>query len=277
MIRRKPEAVVLAHTMDRSRRELYVEGTRDRLFVLWLLGTNIDANASVREVDSVDLPEVPGGERGRLLYFANWLGARDVRIRMFADADWDRILGRAVPDRVWLTDYRDMEGYVLCLKCVDKVLRIGIATDRVTANALLLNIIQQCRRLGLIRIMSELEGLNLPFQKTRLSRHLQVVESNVLVDIPGYLRALLQNAQISLSRLKELEERLSRVHETYAATPDPDLVHGKDATALLAAALMAHGVDVENGLRLLWTSFESGASERSVTLNDVIRYLEEPS
>jgi hypothetical protein len=244
---------------------------------LWLLGTNIDANASVREVDSVDIPECPGGKRGRLLYFANWLGARDVAIRMFADADWDRILGRVVPERVWLTDYRDMEGYVLCLKCVDKVLRVGIATDRVTAKAHLLNITQQCRRLGLIRIMSELDGLNLPFQRTHLSRHFRVVESNVSVDIPGYLRALLQNAQISLSRLKELEERLAKIQETYVATPDPDLIHGKDAMALLGAALTAHEVDVEDGLRLLWTSFESGAVERNATLENVVRYLTEPS
>src|SRR5206468_3136096 len=70
MLRRDPEAIVTAHLMDRARRELYVEGRRDRIFLDWLISTDRHPDVSVVEISSVNLPEISGGERGRLLHFA---------------------------------------------------------------------------------------------------------------------------------------------------------------------------------------------------------------
>jgi hypothetical protein len=62
MIRRTPEAIIVAHTMDRSRRELYVEGRTDRIFLTWLLDERADQGTRILEIDFVDLPgEVLGG------------------------------------------------------------------------------------------------------------------------------------------------------------------------------------------------------------------------
>lgn len=274
MLRRDPEAVVTAHVMDRSRRELYVEGSRDRCFLAWLLAEEQDPNISVREMAFVDLPgDVSGGERGRIIRFAEWLGERDVQIRFFADADWDRLLGRPVPRRVWLTDHRDMEGYVLRLECIDKVLRLGIGTDRIPADDLLRMVREQGRRLGLIRLMSELDSLRLPFQATRLRRFLGVDGGRIGLNLDGYLRALLQNARISLRRLAEMRARLRELEATFGSTPDSEVIHGRDATCIIEAALSSCGVRPDEGTRLLWTSFEVGFVEEGSTLHTVTSFL----
>ncbi len=274
---RDPEAIVAAHAMDRSRRELYVEGQRDRLFLTWLLARRGDPNASVLEMAFVNLPgPALGGERGRLIRFAEWLGDREVKIRFFADADWDRILGRPVPQRVWLTDHRDMEGYVLRLECFDKVLRLGVATDRVTAEWLLRIVRDEGRRLGLVRLMSEVDSLRLPFQATRLRRYIGVDKGRVQVDLGAYLRALVQNAGISLSRLDEFRGRLEDLERAFAATPDEELIHGKDAVCIVEAVLSSCGVQPDEGTRLLWTSFETQFVVEGSTLEAVSAFLHPP-
>src|SRR5262245_4364060 len=123
MIRRTPEAILTAYRMDPARRELYVEGRRDRLFFDWLMGTLSVTKACVREIAAVELACVSnGGERARLLAFAGQIGQAPIALMCFADADSDRLLSRPVPQRVWLTDGRDLEGYVLHPTCIEKVL-----------------------------------------------------------------------------------------------------------------------------------------------------------
>jgi len=262
--------------MDRSRKELYVEGTRDRLFLAWLLGQRLHPNALIREIASVELPGRPGGERGRICHFAELLGGVSVRIRMFADADWDRVLRRSVPSRVWLTDKRDLEGYVLREECLDKVLSLGLNTEKITASKILKAVRQHGRRLGATRLMSETELLDLPFQKTDVAKYLTVDATGVLLDFQGFLRALLQNAGVRLVRLGELQNRVDVVEASYAKIPDDQMIHGKDAVAIIAVALSKFALDQKEITRLLWTSFECGFVEPGSVLETVVAFLQEP-
>jgi hypothetical protein len=274
MIKRTPEAIVVAHTMDRSRRELYVEGRRDRLFLGWLTSDSADSRASILEIEFVELPgPVLGGNKARLIQFANWLGDKEIQIRMFADADWDRALGRQVPERVWLTDHRDMEGYILCEQCIDKILRLGMGIADVSANALLAAVLQQCRPLGLLRILSELDNLNLPFQNTNLIRHVEGMAERVTVDFDTYLRALLQNAEISLTRTADIQARLRTIGPRFSSVPDRDMVHGSDAVQVFEVALRKRGISQGESERLLWTSFESSFVAGGSTLETVASYM----
>jgi hypothetical protein len=274
MIRRTPEAIVVAHTMDRSRRELYVEGRSDRIFLTWLLDESADKGAVILEIAFVDLPgTVLGGNKGRLIQFADWLGDQEIQIRMLADADWDRLLDRPVPVRVSLSDYRDMEGYILCEGCIDKVLRLGMGIDDVSAIALLAAVLQQGRRLGVLRLVSELDNLNLPFQNTDLSRHVNGTAERVSIDLDGYLRALLQNAGISLARFEEIRVRLQTISNRFALCPDKDMVHGKDAMQVLDVALRKRGINQGESERLLWTSFEAAFVEEGSTLETVASFI----
>jgi len=262
--------------MDRSRKELYVEGTRDRLFLTWLLGQRLHSNALIREIACVELPERPGGERGRVVHFAELLGGVNVRIRMFADADWDRVLERPVPSRVWLTDNRDLEGYILREECLDKVLSLGLSTEKITASKILKAVNQHGRRLGATRLMSELELLDLPFQKTDVAKYLTVDADGMSLDFQGFFRALLQNAGVSLTRLSELQNRVNAVEASYAKVPDAQMIHGKDAVAIVAVALSKFGLDQKEITRLLWTSFECGFVESGSVLGTVETFLQEP-
>lgn len=55
-MRRSPREILTAHLMDRERRELYVEGSHDRIFLSWLVGEKRNPNALVAEIGSVELP-----------------------------------------------------------------------------------------------------------------------------------------------------------------------------------------------------------------------------
>lgn len=273
-LRRHPDAVIAAHRMDPARRELYVEGRKDRLFLSWLLGDDIALSSSVREIAWVDLPEAKeGGERGRLLHFGQLLSRHDVAIRCLADADCDRVLGREVPASVWLTDHRDLEGYVLRVECIDKALRLGVSTTRVTPQDLLRWVVAHGRRLGLLRLLSELDSLSLPFKATRLRGHVSFERGCLDVDYQGYAQALLQNAGISLSKLDATLRRLDEVETTFASTSDAELMHGKDAMCLADVVFRACGLNSEEGPRLLWTSFEPRFVEDGSTLDSACGFL----
>lgn len=274
MIKRTPEAIVTAHVMDPARRELFVEGPRDRLFLRWLLGKDLHSNANVIEISAIDLPDVnAGGERGRLMAFARWLDGREVRIRFFADADFDRLLGRAVPPKVWLTDLRDMEGYILCELCLEKVLKLGVGTEAITAENLIETVRTLGRRLGLLRLLSEKEGFNLPFQRTNLSRYLRFLGGRLGLIFEGYVQALLQNAEINLGMKDSVLNGLAVLEREYARFPDSEIIHGKDTFSIIAKALSKFDVEEEEVKKMLWTSFEAGLVKAGSNLEAVQQYL----
>jgi hypothetical protein len=121
---------------------------------------------------------------------------------VFADADTDRILDKTVPSNVWLTDKRDLEGYILRPECIEKVIRMGYLNDRLNVDEVLRQARFLGRELGILRLMSDLDERNLPFRRTDLSRHLRIEGDLVNFNIEGYVTALLQNAGISRCRDK---------------------------------------------------------------------------
>ena len=277
MIRRTPQAILAAHRMDRERRELYVEGRRDRLFFAWLLGTGKDANAVVVEIAMVESRGADdGGERGRLLAFAEWMVRQDARLRCFADADWDRVLGRTTPANMWLTDKRDLEGYTLRPECLDKVMKLGLAMDRIDAAVLLESILRAARQVGIVRVLSARQNLQLPFQKTDLWKYLGVADGTVSVQQTKYLRALLQNARISLGKLSTIEVQIVGLAAELADIPNEDLVHGKDAFCMLERALVDLGAKRGECSRLMWTSFERVYVEAGSALAAACQFLGTP-
>jgi hypothetical protein len=276
MIRRSPQAILAAHKMDRQRRELYVEGSRDRLFFSWLLGREKDPNAAVVEIAMVEsLEAAEGGERGRLLAFAEWMVRSEAQLRCFADADWDRLLGRGTPANVWLTDKRDLEGYTLREECLEKVLRLGMATERLDARALLAAVLRAAREVGIMRVLSVRQNLRLPFQKTDLWRHVVATGGAVSVR-PSYLRALVQNAGIGLGRLVGIQADMVDLATELAEVPNDQLVHGKDAFCMLEGVFAEHGAKRGEGSRMMWTSFERVYMDNGSALSAAYQYLGPP-
>lgn len=277
MIRREPKAILVAHVMDSARRELYVEGMRDRLFLGWLVRDEKDPDTTIIQIASVNIQIDGGGERGRLFAFARWLDDQQldaINIRCFADADFDRLLNRERPHSIWLTDPRDLEGYTLCVECLDKMLKLGVNTEAMSAEEILEIVTSICSRLGLLRLLSERDALDLPFQRTDLRRRLRFISGQLRVDFDAYLRALLQNADISLARIPSVLRALDDLDEELRDVPHSEIIHGKDALLVIDKLLSRFGVKPNESSRMLWTSFEASFVISGSNLDVMKRFLE---
>jgi hypothetical protein len=63
-VRQDPQRILAAHRMDPARRELYVEGPGDRIFLGWLVGDQKSPDARIIEIDLVELPtDILGGKK----------------------------------------------------------------------------------------------------------------------------------------------------------------------------------------------------------------------
>ncbi len=206
--------------------------------------------------------------------FARWLGRREIKVRFFADADFDGLLGIEFPEKVWITDSRDMEWYVLHEPCLDKVLKLGVATEILTANDLLETVRAHGRRLGFLRLLSEIESLKLPFQKTDLHKKLHFVGSRLNLNFNGYVQALLEKAGISLKRKDFLIEKVASLENKYVQLPDSEIIHGKDAFCITGKVLSRYGLEKGDVSNILWTSFEKAFVVPGSTLQTVLQYLE---
>ena len=275
-MRRDPRAIITAHRMDPARRTLYLEGPSDRVFLRWLTKNAISPNAMILTIDQVDMPgHAHGGERARLLAFAAIVEPEQVQIRFLADADTDRLRGRRMPSNVWLTDTRDMEGYLLREECFEKMLRLGLEDESVDPRRLLEQILSIGRWLGILRLTSDDEGLNLPFQRTDMWRSLSCSrgQTDLTMDRERYISALLQNAGRNQRELGQITTRTDDKARQLAEVPDHELIHGKDMTILLEKALQAHGVHREDAIRILRTSFERLLVSDYPVLGEVLAYL----
>ncbi len=274
MIRRDPESILVAMKMDPERRQVYVEGPRDRLFLSWLVSDNKNPNSTILEIDTVKLPNTSyGGNRMRLLKFAEFLDGKVESTKFFADADFDRILNHATPKLVWLTDGRDLEGYVIRVECLDKVLRVGVATEKLRADDLLQTIYRLGRKLGFLRLLSEKRDLNLPFQNTVLNRFLKLNDGAIELQLNAYIRALLQNVDISLTHASDIAIEVKNLEEEFKEIPNNQILHGKDAFCIVEKGLSRFGVKGSEAAKLLWTSFERKLVASESNLGAVIGFL----
>lgn len=275
-LRRDPNAILTAHKMDPDRRELYVEGSTDRLFIKWLAGARLDTNALILEIACVDLPEITGGgERGRLLRFAEFVKEQPANIRFWTDADFDRLLGRdrGISRNVWLTDGHDLESYYLREDCFSKVVSLGIGTDTYSGSRFLSSISRECRVLGLVRLHSIMNNLDLPFQATNLHRHISFRTGNFSVDIRAYVTALVSNASLSISVVENILNRVDELSKQLTHVPDADIIHGKDLLVLVGKALQVHRIDRDSASAILRTSFESPLCNEYRLLSQVVAYV----
>jgi hypothetical protein len=272
-VRRDPETIFAAHQLDPTRCELFVEGAEDRHFLEWLVGAAKHPAATVTEMAFVDMPTVvAGGERGRLWAFATQALDDSASIRFFADADFDRLQGIHIPPNIWLTDGRDLEGYLVRADCIEKVWRLAL-NSTVDAAGLLANVVDAARTISFLRLASLELGLDLPFKDTALAKHVTATSDSIEVDRAALVGALLQNAQLGLNQRDDLLQRADaiakREHE-----PACDLVHGKDFLDLLTEILLKAGISRRDARKCLWTSFESRHVAGHNALTEVMRYLE---
>jgi hypothetical protein len=276
MLRRSPETILVAHTMDPGRREVYVEGGRDSAFLNWLAEDGKPVVAKVIPIDFVDIPEVEeGGNRERLRLFLIDVASAGYEIRGLIDADQAVLVGETIPPNAWITDLRDAEGYVLSDENVDIALRLGCGIEGVSASALLKSTSDVAVFLAATRLVSYRDQLKLPVSRSRFKNYIRATSGGLLVlNRRGYLGALLQSAGVSLSKLESIDQRISQTIDEISIHPIERIRHGKDCMRLLTVQFRALGAsDVTEVAPLLWSSFRVESLSQFPVLQEIIGFM----
>jgi hypothetical protein len=276
MLRRSPETILVAHKVDPGRREVYVEGGRDRAFLNWLADDGRPVTATVIPIDFVDVPEVEeGGNRERLRLFLIGVVSAGYEIHGLVDADQATLIGEEVPSNAWVTDLRDAEGYVLGEENVEIALRLGCGIEGVSASALLKSTSEVALFLAATRLVSYRDRLQLPVSRSRFKGYIRATSGGVLVlDRRGYLQALLQSADISLRELNNVDQRISQTMDEMSVLPIEKVRHGKDCIRLLTVQFRALGADdVTDVAPLLWTSFRIESLSQFPVLQEIVGFM----
>lgn len=276
-MRRDLKAILAAHIIDPNRRELYVEGSRDKLFLEWTLGENKSEDAIIVLIDFVDVPDVEeGGNKERLLTFLRSIDGKAETIRGLIDADADHLRPEKlpIPSNVWVTDWRSLESYVLTVECLDAALRLGCGIDSIKAEDLFPVIVSIARRVSAIRFVSESDNLQLPVSAYKWIKYVKSrPRGGVALDLRGMLTALMQSAGVGLSRLDAIERAVSEAEQTFAEAHDLHVVHGKDFMKILGIQLKAADVEIDDAGRLLWTTFRRENVALYPVLSEVVSFL----
>jgi hypothetical protein len=276
MLRRDAKAIIAAHEINKQLRELYVEGSRDKLLFEWLLGRSIAANSYVVEIDSVEVANVvEGGNRTRLLRFAEQVLDSGASIRCFADRDSpDQDATPAkIPDNVLMSDGRDLESYVLTEKNLQKVIKVGCGIAELEAATVLPAVMELARRMAAMRVMSDRKGWKLPFARGGWTGAITSNRRSVGLNNRRALASLLQSAKVSLKELNGALSEIDVIMEEQRQMPDIEVVRGKDAMIFLGAILRHHGVDPRDTDKLMWTSLDERSIDQYPNLLSAVSFL----
>jgi len=230
---------ILELQKDPLRKVLFVEGGRDISIWKFIVPVSARNNGVIYPISSLECEPGAGGERGRLMRSASTIyktGVHEDRVRFFADADADRLLGKSAEVNVTLTDGRDLESYGLVASSLERFCEIGFPSKADTASSVIKLLEAVVRPLGVLRVASDRNGLKLPFQRTfegkGIGRFIDQASSSL--DLERLLKTLLQNATMGLRELGRIRQLLDEENARLQALPLNQLAHGKDVTLLLA-------------------------------------------
>lgn len=230
--------------LDPSLNVLFVEGDHDLSFWRSIVPVSERTNTYVYKIGTIEITVDRGGEKAKLFALAKTLNSHGMksRVKFFADADHDRILGREIPDSVILTDARDRETYLVSQEGFSALCETGFNKDAqfTTETVRLANTL--LRPLGVVRVMSERHGEDLPFQQTlnptndpgRARRFWTSNAKGSQVETVRLVTSLLQNAQRSIADRDRIETAIVEEDVRLRDLTDDQIIHGKDFVAFVA-------------------------------------------
>jgi hypothetical protein len=268
--------------MDHERHELYVEGLRDKTFLDWLVPPSGRLRVTVVPIEQIDIPDVrTGGNRQRLVKFMHEVWDKCPRIRALMDSDASslalqslRLASFTPPPSTWITDFRDLESYVLDQGRVRDCLQLGYGKDGAVADTLYTSMIATARRVAALRLVSEGLAIRLPVSAYRWIRHVSFDSSGEIgFETATVITSLLQSAGTSLSRKDEILEMVNKVHSELRLLDDREVIHGKDALTLLTRQFKALGIDTPDVSPTLWATFRQEDVAAFPVLAEVVAFL----
>jgi len=274
-MKRDLKAVVLAHLMDKNRKDLFVEGQRDRLFLTHLKNGEI-TSTRILEVDSVDIPGVKGGNRDRLLY----LGKRAYecgigsQLLAFADSDMSHFFPEVRTKNVTVTDFRDLEGYLINEKCIRTYLLNILFEDKVSSKDILFAVRKSTLRVGCLRILDFQNKYKLPFKKTNLTTCLTFENNEIILDVAKFIRMLLSNSKRSSKLSERIVNELREIDTKYVEVDFLQLAHGKDTLTLIEFAMRKLcRKPVQEVSSTLWLTFNPSDKDKFKRLSHVMQFI----
>lgn len=229
---------------DPKRKILFVEGKRDIIFWKRIVPILDRISTVVYSANEVDIPENNDGNKGRLISLARKLldaGLQD-RVKVFVDADYDRIFRATFPPNVVLTDFRDLESYANCEEILEFIFCdcFGKSSDAVAVARQ--SIDEACRPIATSRIWSLLNKKKLPFQATLLNngyeKYCRIRSGKIeSFNTRRLLNALCANSMPPIHNVDEILEIVEGAIMLTSNIDSRDFVHGKDFVSVLALLL----------------------------------------
>ncbi|MFZ3210020.1 MAG: hypothetical protein WA188_00755 [Terriglobales bacterium] len=245
--RRTLQELAAIYKLERTTRDVIVEGGGDKCLIEWFLGDNDVENVVVYEISSfqIDAQAVRkwGGEnnnRGRVISLACEMEATvgdRIYLTCIADTDLDTILeNRHNCKLLLLTDYTCMEMYAFNPTVLNKYLKLNHGHFPKPAKTVLAEITPALEQLFLARIVNFMLDLNL--EAVAFERSCELRTDGVHLDVRDYVgRYLSKNRKASgiggfLSEMSKYEKRL---------TSDPrNQIQGHDFLNLLSWYIAQH-------------------------------------
>ena len=272
-MRRTPDEVVMSHIMDPRRRTVFVEGPRDAGFLQALRGDGPVDRALLQPIDSVEVSVPSGGNRARVLALAEAVADAHLdRIRFLVDADHHHVEPDQVPQRVWITDKRDLDWYVLIIDCLDHAANAAFSADPAWLREVFSGSEVVGRWLGYVRLASRRYQLGLPVTDTDVPKFATFAKDGTLqFQYDGCFASILGRAGIPGSEFESVREQIAELESELEATPTEMFASARDILRLIDKACSKEGrAGATNVLR---AAFQREWISRFPVLDDVVLYL----
>ncbi|WP_438967276.1 DUF4435 domain-containing protein [Flavobacterium sp.] len=270
-IRRTPEAIIKSFEMDPDKKAIYVEGLTDRLFFEHLFSKIDNGQTIFFEIDSVEIPIDEGGNRSRLIEFAQKIENSTAKIKCFIDADFNRILNNEnLNNAIILTDFRDLESYLYEHEYLNKFIKIGLKTDKITPE-FLLNEFSKAKSIAILRLCSTEQKFDFPFQRINenFSRY---YSPQTGLNIEKYKTALTQTA-VKKPTKEDLDKAIIEANEKCENIDFRHLLHGKDIMEILKEIARYIGYRKDNIDLVFWMSFDSNNIDKYPALKQLEDFI----
>lgn len=275
MIRRCPEAIVQAAAMDQERKDLFVEGIRDKLALEFLASADRNPDVRIFVIDeTADIDQSVCGAKGRLLHLARTAADAGVtNLRFLVDREFDHLTGTSYPPNTWHTALPDFDSHLFAPYYVRKAIHLGYLKESVSPEDLLAHVFSICRTLSCLRLLSLREGLDLPINDSRKSKFLTLRKGELCFDFDKYLRAVMQSAGMPLRGHGTLAVKHAQLTTELSELADRQLVRARDFFEICEIVLRRFGVDTKELPSVFWAAVDERSIESDDDLTAAIRFL----
>lgn len=233
--------LVTRYSLYPSMADVYVEGRRDYTLLRWFLKRAAIGDASVYEIDAVDVPDslvlaegLSTGRRGRVITLARILGEQlrvpSRRLTFIADSDEDFLLrSRVSAPRLIYTDFTSMDLYLFNETTLSSYLHLVLDLPDLDARTMIQHIVPVLTELFLVRAAMRADGLNV--RRIDFEPYCAMGSHHVDLDVPTYVSELLTSRGLQ-PNIAKLQRTASTLRAAMGLEPR-HYIHGDDFVRII--------------------------------------------